>query len=189
MSKHSGATIYNGSSKKSRKRRAKGDLNPNKSSKIGMAISLSLAGCLVYTSLHYIGSFVDIGKVVGVSSKTLNLDDGPQGARKLTSAVTYRSDFKRVYLRKGQAISVEYAMPKGARLDLSILQCEQRPVIEVFECKPLGERTVTVRDKSQGSSTIFVSEPGFYYFADKVTLSGGHQAKRGQNYHIVWRRA
>lgn len=189
MGKHSGLMVYETGAKRSRKQLRRGNLERKRTSKIGALVSLSLAGLLVYSSLHYIGAFVDIGKVVGVSSRTLDLDSGPQGARKLTSSLSHRSDFKRIYLRKGQAISVEYALPSGARLDLSILQCEQRPVLEVFNCKPIGERTVKIRQKTQGSSTIYVSEPGFYYFADKVTLADGLPAKRGQSYEIVWRRA
>jgi len=181
--------IYKTEAKRSRKELRKGNLNSNQPSKIGTLISLSLAGVLVYSSLHYIGAFVNVGKIVGVSSKTLDLDDGPQGARKFTSVISHNSKFKRIYLRKGQAISVEYALPAGASLDLTILQCDQRPVLEVFQCKPVGERKLKIRQKTQGSSTIYVSEPGFYYFADKVTLKSGARAKRGQSYEIVWRRA
>ena len=189
MSKHSGTMVYKTEVKRSRKELRKGNLNRSESSKIGALISLSFAGFLVYFSLHYVGAFINIGKIVGVSSKTLDLDEGPQGARKLTSAISYRSEFKRIYLRGGQAISVEYALPEGASLDLSVLQCDQRPVLEVFKCKPVGERTVKIRQKAQGSSTIYVSEPGFYYFADKVTLADGERAKRGRSYQIVWRRS
>lgn len=156
---------------------------------IGSVLTFCVAATLVYAGIHYIGAYIDISKIAGLSAKTLDLDSGPQGARKLTSKFTDRADIKKIYLREGQALSVEYALPENANLDLIVSQCSPRPVIEVFNCKPISQRIVKVRDKSQGSSVIYVQEPGFYNFSEKVVLSQGKPSKRGKSYALVWRRA
>lgn len=179
-----GSMVYKTEVKRSKKKLDKGQLSERKGSAIGAIFWLGLGGFLVYSSLFYIGAFVDVGKIVGVSSKTMDLDDGRQGIRKITAPVTEMSKYKKIYMRENQAIGIEYSVPEGSTIKLHVLQCKNRPVIEVFDCAPIGQRTVDIENKTNGSSTIFVSEPGFYYFADEVTVPQGKKAK----YEIVWRR-
>ncbi|WP_017930459.1 hypothetical protein [Robiginitomaculum antarcticum] len=156
---------------------------------IGSILLFGITAALVYAGLHYVGAFIDLNKIAGVSARTLDLNAGPQGVRKLTAPLTNRSNVKKIFLREGQALSVEYALPDNANLDLIVSRCSPRPIIEVFNCEPVSSRIVKIRNKTQGSSTIFVQEPGFYNFSEKVVMGAGKTAKRGKSYALVWRRA
>lgn len=143
---------------------------------LGIAM-LILSGILLYTSLPYAGSFVNIGKVVGVSKLDRQIEV-------LRSGLVNTAPVKKVYLRAGQSLVVQYDLPKAAELELKVMRCKSRPIIEVWSCKDPVTQIIEVRNEPNGVRQITAPEPGFYYFTDTVTLSGAPQS----DYQLIWKR-
>ena len=150
------------------------------------------AAILVISSLFYLGAFMDVGKVVGVShadrverSKVEMSQSGKTGPIATLQALF---NLDRVYLRAGQTIVATYDIPRGAEMTLVIKQCKSRPVIEVFDCKLIGEQTKKVTSKDKGFFRFAVNTPGFYHFGQNVRQKGGKQLQAGSEYRIVWQR-
>lgn len=140
-------------------------------------ILLIFSGILLYTSLPYAGSFVNIGKVVGVSKLDRQIE-------MLRSGLVNTAPVKKVYLRAGQSLVVEYDLPETAELDLKVMRCKSRPIIEVWSCADPSTQLIQVKNETHGVRQITAPEPGFYYFTDTVTLSGAPQS----DYQLIWKR-
>ena len=150
------------------------------------------AAFLVICSLFYVGAFIDVGKVVGVSH-----DDRVERSKieisssKKAGPLTTLSDlFKldRVYMRAGQTIVATYDIPKGSEMTLVIKQCKNRPIVEVFDCKLIGEQTKKVSNKNNGFYRFAVTNPGFYHFGQQVKKRGGKELEANSEYQIIWQR-
>lgn len=154
------------------------------------------AAFLVYCSLFYVGAFVDVGKVIGVSQSDralkvkMSVTDIQLPARRVPVISPLQDAFSvnRVYLRKGQAIQATYTMPPGTKLTLKIKQCEQLPVVEVFKCRFAGVKELHIDGNSAGSKTFRVNQPGFYYFDDQVVRLPGTELKANHDYKVIWLR-
>jgi len=143
---------------------------------LGIA-SLIIGGVLIYTSLPYASAFVNVGKIVGLSK----ID------RQVTlfrADVTNTAPVKKVYLRQGQGLRVHYDMPVGAELDLTVMRCQSRPVIESWSCSNPMKQVIEITESTSGIREISAPEPGFYYFTDSVTLSGAPES----DYTLIWKR-
>lgn len=153
------------------------------------------AGFVLYCSLFYVGAFVDAGKIVGVSQSVraekaqANVRNMPRVKnRTLFSPIIEAFSTNRIYLRKGQTILATYSLPRNSKLSLKIKQCASKPILEVFNCEPLGEQGTVIRNRATGFIEFTVSEPGFYYFEDNVVELPKKELKAFFDYRIVWQR-
>ncbi len=156
---------------------------------------LASAGFVLYCSLFYVGAFVDAGKIVGVSQSARaeqaqkNVRNMPRTQKRtLFSPIMEGFSTNRIYLRKGQTILATYSLPRNAELSLKIKQCASQPILEVFQCKALGQQGTVIRNRSTGFIEFTVSEPGFYYFEDKVIKLPDTELKANYDYRIIWQR-
>lgn len=156
---------------------------------------LVAAGFVLYCSLFYIGAFVDIGKTVGIS-QSLRAQKAQQNVtnmaranpRTVFSPIFDGFSLNRIYMRRGQSILATYSLPSDVKLSLTIKQCKSQPILEVFTCTVLGEQSVEIGDRLNGFIEFIVSEPGFYYFEDKVIKSPNTNFKADYDYRIIWQR-
>ncbi|NNC37524.1 MAG: hypothetical protein EX271_03380 [Acidimicrobiales bacterium] len=150
---------------------------------------------LVISSLFYVGAFIDVGKVVGVSQadrverSKLEMTSGNKsfGLGPLESLKDL-FNVDRVYMRAGQTIVATFDIPKGSEITLIIKQCQNRPIIEVFDCQLIGEQSKKITSKNKGFFRFSVSKPGFYHFGQSVRKRNGQQLEAGSEYRIIWQR-
>ncbi len=154
------------------------------------------AAFLFYCSLFYVGAFVDVGKVLGVSQakRAAKVENNAQAMRaqqdrNLLSPISDALSINRVYLRKGQTIQATYSVPNGTQMLLSIKQCKRMPVLEIFTCNFKSEQERLIRNGRTGVVKFIATEPGFYYFEDQVTLQQGTTLKLNHDYKVIWQRA
>jgi len=146
---------------------------------------------LIICSLFYIGAFIDVGKVVGVSQadrverSKIEVKAGKTGP---LENLTNLFKIDRVYMRAGQTIVATYDIPQGSEMTLVIKQCKNRPIVEVFDCKLIGEQTKKVSNKNKGFFRFAVANPGFYHFGQRVKKRGGQELEANSEYQIVWQR-
>lgn len=153
------------------------------------------AAFLVISSMFYVGAFIDVGKVVGVSYddrvERSKIEIASGNSSKTTSPIQALKDLfnvNRVYMRAGQTIVATYDIPQGSEMTLVIKQCKNRPVIEVFDCKLIGEQTKRITSDNKGFFRFAVANPGFYHFGQSVKKRGGQEIESGSGYRIVWQR-
>jgi hypothetical protein len=153
------------------------------------------AAILTICSLFYVGAFLDVGKVVGVSQAdrverskaNMAASDSP-GSSGPIATLTNLFNLDRVYMRAGQTIVATYDIPKGAEMTLVIKQCKNRPIVEVFDCKLIGEQKKNVSNKNKGFYRFSVTKPGFYHFGQTVVKRSGKELSSGTEYRVVWQR-
>lgn len=153
------------------------------------------AAILIISSLFYVGAFLDVGKVVGVSqadrverSKASMAASKNPGSSGPIANLKNLFQLDRVYLRAGQTIVATYDIPKGAEMTLIIKQCQSRPIVEVFDCKLIGEQKKKIGSKNKGFYRFSVTKPGFYHFGQNVKKRGGQELESGTEYSVVWQR-
>ncbi len=155
--------------------RGKGVAPTKRRSFVGL-ITLMIGLGLSYSSLPYIGAFVNVGKIVGVSE----ID------RKITTvsaqATQNHRQYKKVYMRAGQSLVADYTIPKQGALELHIMRCANRPVLEVFKCTPIAEQTVAITQTGAGMRQFTVPVAGFYYFGDNYA----ENSKSETPYELIW---
>ncbi|PHS40260.1 MAG: hypothetical protein COA91_04610 [Robiginitomaculum sp.] len=153
------------------------------------------ASFALYSSLFYVGAFLDVGKIVGIS-QSVRAENTQKNVKSMTRAKprTILSPFldalstNRIYMRQGQTIQATYSLPKNSKLVLNIKQCKSKPVFEIFECNAVGQQTIEIKKRTTGSINFTVSESGFYYFNDQVTRPPSTGLKAFHDYRIVWQR-
>ncbi len=159
--------------------------------------TLFLASGLLYCSMFYLSSFVDVGKTIGLSSYSERAQLArrnvaqlqPQSKRTLLSPFVDMFSMNRVYLRPGQSILATYSLPPDTVSQLYIRQCKRAPVLEVFSCEFSNIQTTTIADKTNGYVKFTITEAGFYYFDAKVIKRPKTELKKHHDYKIVWRRS
>jgi len=153
------------------------------------------AGFVVYCSLFYVGAFLDVGKVVGISQSVRA--DNMQKSIKNTRQAKERTLFSplldslstnRIYMRRGQTIQATYALPSQSKLTLKIKQCKSRPILEVFNCEILGTQGIDISNRTTGFMEFTVTASGFYYFEDQVVQFPDTDLKAFLDYRIIWQR-
>ncbi len=151
---------------------------PTKRRGFAGVITLIFGLGLCYASLPYIGAFVNVGKIVGVSEIDRTL-----GTASALAAQKQRQ-YKKVYMRAGQSLVADYSIPKHSTLELHIMRCANRPVLEVFKCTPIAEQTVAITQTGKGLRQFTVPVAGFYYFGDNYAKNSKSEAP----YKLIWRR-
>ncbi len=156
-------------------------------------IVLVMATVMFYVSAHYIGAFVNVNKAIAMSGTSQSDSIAHKEIYRRIAHIIGVPDYKRVYLRSGQAIEAQYELPDGAQIELEIMQCKQRPILEVFKCKAIAQSTSIIKDRRSGSHEIQVGKSGFYYFSAKVSppeLENKYsEAGIKSDYSLIWRRA
>ncbi len=150
---------------------------------------------LLYASLFYIGAFINIGEIAGISyaKQTENAffnvtkvktDKKPNVFTPLIEVFSAN----RVYLRQGQSIQAYYTLPVGTHVRLIIKQCKSKPVIEVFKCDQITTQEKRIPYGKTGTVNFTAQAPGFYYFEDIMTKLPKMGPKEQGKYKIIWRR-
>lgn len=146
------------------------------------AISLLFGALMIYVTLHYLPAFLQPQKILGMTDTQLTSarlkDEGP--IRKLMGPYADLFTMKRTYLRSGQTIQAQYAMPPGAVMTLKIKQCRSLWIVEVFECQVVSKQSIRITNPT-GSKSFQFPETGFYHFDESVKLPKG----KG-DYRVVW---
>ena len=153
------------------------------------------ASFLIYCSLFYIGAFYDMRSVIGSnqSARAVQAQKDvsqlkPETRRTLFSPFFDAFTLNRVYLRRNQSILATYSLPENVNMTLTIKQCKQMPVVEIFSCKFIGEQETHIRGKEQGFLKFTVSEPGFYYFKAEAVQLPRTELKLHHDFKVVWQR-
>lgn len=154
---------------------------------LGSAISLTVGGFMLYSAMHYVPSYFGAHKVLSLS----NLDSAAEAMvpgdknGNILSPYMDLFEIQRTYLRPGQRIQAQYDLERGTVVELRIRRCQQQFIVEVFDCNVIGEKTMTVRNKTTGSHEFTFKEAGFYMFDEKVIKQG-----RGKKpSYVTWRRS
>ena len=149
----------------------------------------------VYCSFFYIGAFVDVGKIVGVSqaqkaaTAKSNIATIPaETDRTILSPFSDALLVKRIYMLQGQSIMATYSLPAKSSITLRVKQCNNIPIVEVFQCKFVGEQEKIVRDKTAGFVKFTAEAPGFYYFENTAIKFPSTELRVNHNYKIIWQR-
>lgn len=153
----------------------------------GSATSLILGGALCYVSLHYMPAFVSSRKIIAVS----NLDQSSTRLKEeknhfLLQAYWDAFSLKRTYLRNGQSIQAQYALPPGTELELGIKRCRPAFILEVFKCDVIGEKSFKITNDQTGTQRFQFQGKGFYLFEEK--LKGISPDAPPHSYRVVWSR-
>ena len=167
----------------------KGALKTQKSMGIGRtfgsATTLIIGGAMCYVSLHYVPAYLGLNKILAFSDLDTSSSVAPESSQ-WAALSSYVDAFriKRTYLKSGQTIQAQYALPEGAKLDLIIQRCRPAFVVEIFNCQVISEETAQVTNDKDGTQRFSFAESGFYRFDEKVTLSPNNV----KNYRVIWSR-
>ena len=152
---------------------------------LGTFASLFLGLVLIYSSIFYVPAFLDVQKVMGVSTETVKL---PRPETQSSKLETYVNLFKvrRGYLRRGQALTLEYDLSPGMTMTASISRCSAPPVIEVFYCRNIEGEHIKINGDIPGKRNFIMRKPGFYYFDEVITQKKGFN--HDDAYQVFWSR-
>lgn len=152
----------------------------------GSATTLIIGGAMCYVALHYVPAYLGLNKILAFSDLDTSSSVAPESSQSATlSSYVDAFRIKRTYLKSGQTIQAQYALPEGAKLDLIIQRCRPAFIVEIFDCQPISEETARVTNDKDGTQRFRFSEAGFYRFDEKVTLSPNNV----KNYRVIWSRA
>jgi len=152
---------------------------------LGSATTLIIGGGMFYIALHYIPAYLGLNKILSFSDLDTSSSISPDTSQ-WAALSSYADAFrlKRTYLRAGQTIQAQYALPEGASLDLVIQKCRPAFVLEIFKCDVLNEEKARIKFNQRGTQRFRFPESGFYRFQENVTLSPNNI----KNYRVIWSR-
>ena len=152
---------------------------------LGTFTSLFVGLILVYSSIFYVPAFLDMQKVMGMSTEKIKLPRVSEKSRALSS---YANFFKirRGYIRRGQALTLEHDLAPGTIMTASISRCSAPPVIEVFYCRNIEGQQIKITSDLPGKRNFIMRKPGFYYFDELITNKDG--SKTDSEYKVLWSR-
>ncbi|MEP3891688.1 MAG: hypothetical protein ABJN69_14615 [Hellea sp.] len=152
----------------------------------GSATTLIIGGAMCYIALHYIPAYLGLNKILSFSDMDTTSSVAPESSQ-WAALSSYADAFrlKRTYLRQGQTIQAQYALPAGAKLDLIIQRCRPAFVVEIFNCQVISEETARVVNDKDGTQRFRFPKSGFYRFDETVTLAPNNV----KNYRVIWSRA
>lgn len=152
----------------------------------GSATTLIIGGAMCYVALHYIPAYLGLNKVLSFSNLDTSASVAPESSQ-WAALSSYADAFriKRTYLKSGQTIQAQYALPEGATLELVIQRCRSAFIVEIFNCQVVSEETARVKNDKDGTQRFRFPEAGFYRFDERVTLAPNNV----KNYRVVWSRA
>lgn len=152
----------------------------------GSALTLSVGGFLCYTALHYVPAYVSTAKILSFS----NVDTSATRLASHNNRTALRAwrelfTIRRAFVRAGQTIQVQYALPEGTELQLVITQCERAFIIAVFKCVPVSSQTIKIAKKTIGTREFVFDKSGFYDFDDIIIQKSANVS----DYQVIWRRS
>ncbi len=152
----------------------------------GMAIFTGIF--FAYTAMFYLPAFFSFSKVLGVANQDIRIPSLSTLEQSSNPLKPYADIFKlrRGYFRSGQVIQVGYEISPDTQLSLEIKKCNSAPIIEIIQCNSYQTQTIDVSDPLRGAQSFRVSEPGFYYYKEKVSDLSGQQST--EPFVVVWRR-
>jgi len=152
---------------------------------VGSAISLILGGAMFYIALHYVPAYLGLQKIIAFSkldtSASRLAKDGPSS---LLSAYIDPFRLKRTYLRQGQSIQVQYALPDDAELEILVNQCKAAFIVEIFKCDVISQETSFVKNDKVGTLKFKFQDAGFYVFDEVITQTKTPH----ESFRVVWSR-
>ena len=152
---------------------------------LGSAASLILGGAMFYIALHYIPAYLGLQKIVAFSkldnSASRLAKDNPSS---ILSAYIDPFRLKRTYLRQGQSIQVQYALPEGAELKILVNQCKAAFIVEIFKCNVISQETSFVKNDRVGTLKFKFQDAGFYVFDEIITQTKTPH----ESFRVVWSR-
>jgi len=154
---------------------------------VGTAISLTLGGLMCFSAMHYAPAYMGSNEVLSLSnldSAAARMIPGKNNRNMLTPYMDL-FEIKRTYLRPGQRIQAKYNLSQGTVVELRIRRCQQQFILEVFDCNVIGEKKMTVENKTSGSHEFMFEEAGFYLFDERVVKKSESSKKS----YITWRRS
>lgn len=152
----------------------------------GSASTLIIGGAMCYVSLHYIPAYLGLNKILSFSDLDTSASVAPESSQ-WAALSSYADAFriKRTYLKSGQTIQAQYALPEGATLDLVIQRCRPAFIVEIFKCQVINEETARVSNDKLGTQRFRFPEAGFYRFDERITFATNNV----KDYRVVWSRA
>ena len=168
------------------------DLRSNpKKKKMGIGRTMGSAGSLIlgafsfYVALHYIPAYLGLQKVIAFSE----LDNSAARLAKddelsVLSAYMDPLRIKRTYLRAGQSMQVQYALPEGSNMEIKINRCRAAFIVEIFKCDIVSQKKLVVKNDKVGTQRFTFEEKGFYLFDETVIQKTAKQ----QKFRVVWSR-
>lgn len=164
--------------------------NPKKM-KMGFGITLGSASSLIlgvfsfYVALHYIPAYLGLQKIIAFSE----LDNSAARLAKddefsVLSAYMDPFRIKRTYLRAGQSMQIQYALPEGSKLEIEINHCRAAFIVEIFKCEVVSQKKLVVKNDKIGTQRFTFDEEGFYLFDETVIQRTAKQEK----FRVVWSR-
>jgi len=152
---------------------------------LGSAGSLILGGSMFYIALHYIPAYLGLQKIIALSE----LDNSATRLAKddqfsLLSAYIDPFRLNRTYLRAGQSIQVQYALPANTEMEVYINRCRPAFIVEIFKCDVISQKTATVKNDKVGTQRFKFKDSGFYTFNESVVQKSNMREK----YRVVWSR-
>ena len=168
------------------------DLRSNpKKKKMGIGRTLGSAGSLIlgafsfYVALHYIPAYLGLQKIIAFSE----LDNSAARLAKddefsILSAYIDPFRIKRTYLRAGQSMQMQYALPEGSKLEIEINRCRAAFIVEIFKCEVVSQKKLVVKNDKIGTQRFTFNQEGFYLFDETVIQRTAKQEK----FRVVWSR-
>jgi len=167
-----------------KKTRSNHNKSPERTRSNFLAITL-LVALLGYSAYFYVPAYMSPARKLlpdQLDRSAVSLAD--QSAKAVIAKHLTIFKTQRAYLRKGQSIRVQYALPEDAEIDLSIIQCQRIFFIETFKCIPKHTQTIKVKDKTIGTYDFSVNQVGFYAFADSLVTPKDDS----ETHAVIWRR-
>jgi hypothetical protein len=154
------------------------------------ALVLLFGMLMYYVAMHYVPALSNPRKVLRLATETATIPTGPNTFEfKEPSALEtlmgpYYNLFilDRAYMKAGESIQIKYEIPKGATVQLDIVQCNRIWVVEIFNCDIVNQFSST-KTNHRGIATYALGDSGFYHFRHRVDGLG----ETGK-YRLIWER-
>ena len=155
---------------------------------VGSILSVFIGICVIYASIFYAPAFFNISQILGFSTENAKLpaiDSEKDGTSGLSA---YANIFKirRGFIRRGQALKVDYSLSPGTTMTVEIRRCNAPVFVEVVYCNHTEGQKIKMDNIGPGAKSMIMRNPGFYYFDEVVTNHDGSPTTKP--YRVVWSR-
>lgn len=154
----------------------------------GSILSLFLAFCVIYASFFYVPAYFSVSQILGFSNESEKLPVIDPSTEGQSAIAAYARPFKlrRGFIRRGQALKVDYSLSPGTIMTVDIQRCAAPVFVEVIFCNTREGQTIKIEDRGPGAKSIVMRNAGFYYFDESVTNLDGSPTKKP--YRVLWSR-
>lgn len=149
----------------------------------------------IYTAMHYITPYFSHGNVLRTGSDEAVATVDAEFNASLTDRLLHSFKQSDVFIPKGKYVQMDYIIPRGATIDVTLTRCKSIPIIEVFNCIPASSQTETISGKMRGSARFRFGKSGFYVFQHAVNLPAVSDVAKPNDApekivppSIIWRR-